>query len=759
MSASADTLYVDDDAVPGWYDSTHIHTIQEGINNATFGDTVYVYNGTYYENVILNKKINLIGNNSKDCIIRSVNLNQPVIEVNSLADNSNISGFKLINANSTGKNHCYGFRIIDVENCILNDLTISNITTYESQATKYAYGLFVSNVKNTTFSNIYIFDVNGLDKDDRADGIRIESNSFNNTFINCTIENISSDHSSRGISLDGCNNNSFKNIKIAGIYGNIPGFGFYVTDSDDIDFTNNRIFNVTRTGSYGISSLGSFNLSIEDNIINNTVQGIYYELYGDGYEIGNDTLVYGRSIIKNNTINVPGDGINFEINDLESAIYNDSYFEVGEFEISDNNITSSDIGINISDFYNFENVSYDNATFIFGGLKILNNTLSSINEGIFLNNINFGKYVLNTSVFDLEDYKISNNLIKQCNIGLFFKDSNNFTVNGNTIKLCNLGVNLSNSTSNLIYNNHLDNTKNAWDNGTNTWNITKTSGTNIYGGPFLGGNYWSDYTGKDTNNDGLGDIVYIIPGGLNKDNKPLTIKSKSSSISIATSNRKPNADINGPYIGITGVALTFDGTSSSDSDGRITNYLWNFGDGTSVFGKKTNHTYIAAGTYTISLTVTDNDGDTDIEISTVSVFDDSDNDGIPDIDDSDDDGDGISDIVEMQIGSDPKNASDVTTIDINGKTYYLFDANKDGEIDAFYNPYLNKSTTLGFEDGEYLIDLDGDKIWEYTYTLAAGVAVYEEKEGDKGIPGFELIIVVCSVLLLLFWNQKRNFWV
>ena len=756
ISASADTLYVDDDAAPSWYDSSHVHTIQEGINNATINDTVYVYNGTYYENVVLNKKINLIGNSSKDCTIRSVTSNQPVIDVNSLADNSNISGFKFLDANSNSKNHCYGFRIIDVENCILNDLIISNVTTYSTSGTKYAYGLFVSNVKNTTFSNIYISNVNGSDKNDRADGIRIESNSFNNTFINCTIENISSDHSSRGISLDDCNNNSFDNIRIAGIYGNVPGFGFYVKDSDNIDFTNNCIFNITRTGSYGISSSGSFNLSIEDNIINNTVEGIYYELYQDGYEIDNDTFVYGSTIIKNNTINVSGDGINFKINDLGSAIYNDSYFEMGEFEISYNNITSSDNGISASDFNNIESELYDNATFIFGGLKILKNTISSINKGIFLDNIDFGKYMLNTSPFHLDDYKISNNLIKSCNIGLFLKSSNNLTVNGNTIKFCNLGVNLSNSTSNLIYNNYLDNTENAWSNGTNTWNIEKTSGTNIYGGPYLGGNYWSDYTGKDTNNDGLGETIYNIPGGLNKDNKPLTIKSKSSSFSIATSNRKPNADINGPYQGITGVALVFDGSSSYDSDGKITYYRWNFGNGMSGVGIKTNHTYIAAGTYTVSLTVTDNDGDYDIDYTTVTIFDDSDNDGIPDIGDEDDDDDGISDLLEIQLGSDPKNASDVTIIDINGEAYYLFDTNKDGKIDAFYNPDLNKSTILGFEDGKYLIDLDGDKIWDYTYTLAAGVATYKEKEGDKGLPGFELIIVVYSVLIILFWKQKRK---
>jgi hypothetical protein len=46
-------IYVDDDADPSWYDATHVKTIQEGIENASDGDTVFVYCGTYYENIII----------------------------------------------------------------------------------------------------------------------------------------------------------------------------------------------------------------------------------------------------------------------------------------------------------------------------------------------------------------------------------------------------------------------------------------------------------------------------------------------------------------------------------------------------------------------------------------------------------------------------------------------------------------------------------------------------------------------------------
>ena len=43
------TIYVDDDAPPEWYDETHVRYIEEGIEIAESGDTVFVYSGTYGE--------------------------------------------------------------------------------------------------------------------------------------------------------------------------------------------------------------------------------------------------------------------------------------------------------------------------------------------------------------------------------------------------------------------------------------------------------------------------------------------------------------------------------------------------------------------------------------------------------------------------------------------------------------------------------------------------------------------------------------
>lgn len=67
------------------------------------------------------------------------------------------------------------------------------------------------------------------------------------------------------------------------------------------------------------------------------------------------------------------------------------------------------------------------------------------------------------------------------------------------------------------------------------------------------------------------------------------------------------------------LACDFDGSSSSDSDGSIVSYDWDFGDGSTATGVAPNHTYAAAGDFTVTLTVTDNEGATDIASSLVSV--------------------------------------------------------------------------------------------------------------------------------------------
>lgn len=71
-------------------------------------------------------------------------------------------------------------------------------------------------------------------------------------------------------------------------------------------------------------------------------------------------------------------------------------------------------------------------------------------------------------------------------------------------------------------------------------------------------------------------------------------------------NEPPVSIPGGPYTGQTGQNIQFNGSGSYDSDGYITTYTWNFGDGTSGTGAMPVHAYVSAGTYTVTLTVKDN---------------------------------------------------------------------------------------------------------------------------------------------------------
>ena len=258
----------------------------------------------------------------------------------------------------------------------------------------------------------------------------------------------------------------------------------------------------------------------------------------------------------------------------------------------------------------------------------------------------------------------------------------------------------------------------------------------------------------------------------------------------------PVAAPNGPYTGLTFQSISFDGSNSHDADGTITNYTWDFGDGTAGYNINPTHIYNLSGTYNITLTVTDNDGLTNSDTTTATILLDSDGDGwsddmensygtnatdptdqitdtdgdgIPDDDspdgkytgDPDDDNDGLDDVMEDQLGSDPKNKSDVKNIDDAIEGGYLVDTNGDGTYDKFYNSTSKINTAIEvISDGKYNVDTDGDGKWNYIYDPASGTATpYEEKPPEEfpWIPVIAIIIVVIIVIIFLLFKRGYIF--
>ena len=142
-SATKTIIYIDDD---GGSDYT---TIQEGIDAAKSGDTVFVYNGTYYENIIIKKSIKLTGEDKKTTIIDGYS-NEFNLIIRISADNVNISGFTIKNS----KQNYYSSGII-VNNSYFNIILNNTITNC-----KVGILLWNNSENNTIYHNNFVNNTN-----------------------------------------------------------------------------------------------------------------------------------------------------------------------------------------------------------------------------------------------------------------------------------------------------------------------------------------------------------------------------------------------------------------------------------------------------------------------------------------------------------------------------------------------------------------------------------------------------------------------
>jgi len=437
-SMGGNIIYVDDDNIEGPWDGSEDYPyqyIQDGIDNANNEDKIYVFNGTYYENIVIFKSVTIEGQSKHQTIIDGMEKGNVVkITVNK----STLTGFTIRNSGFNPNNA--GISINSEENLIMYNNIINNNfgIRLDSPKNKIVYNNFFENVEHAydESANIWYDSCPGggnyweghMGEDDNEDGI-IDA----------------------AYNITGGSNKDLR--PLLHIYGSVKNLNtckifltinYAIKDFETIDGHTIYVKNdVYYEHIYIYKALNLIGENREETIID-------AREYGNTVKISKEKVTFSGFTVKNACDEIYYAGILLNSN---------------EVVISDNIIENN---------YNGVIFCYSSDDNIISGNIIRNNDWNGISINKFCN-----KNIIIENNFENNDYA---------------------------------GIAITDTSENKIYhNNFIGNRHNAYDNSNNIWDDGYPSG----------GNYWDDYKGKDKDRDGIGDISYPIPDGINEDRYPL----------------------------------------------------------------------------------------------------------------------------------------------------------------------------------------------------------------------------------------------
>lgn len=510
-------------------------SIQAAVDNAYPEDTILVYPGVYVENIVVNVEnlvIISVSDNPSDVRVRPASNSKDVFFVT--ANGVMINGFSITEGMSSQN---AGIHLYGVEKCrIENNEFFNSRDTFEDSSDNFTpadrnnpdlnpgFGIRLDFSNNNSLCN------NTLSS---ANVCVLLRNSNENVLLNNRVSS-----SNYGIWVDFSvdnvlDNNTATDNKI----------GIYLKVSSKNAIVNNMALN--NSGSC-INLWNSSENTLNSNIASNSSNVCMILHNSSGNSLSNNTVSYSNygiwldSSSNKNNLNwnralYNKVGIYLKASN-ENALDNNTALNNSKYGISLWNSAENKLGDNIAS-YNDVSILLHNAS-----MNVLaSNTASNSNYGIWFDSLSsnntlkdsktsdnrIGIYLKTSGKNILTDNSADLNTVH----GIYLNSSSNNTFKSNRIDLnSGYGIYILDSNNNVIYDNYLNNTKNMYSDSKssgNVWNVNKTSGTNIVGGPFLGGNFWAKPEGNgfsqthlDADSDGICEIAYNMGKG-NIDYLPL----------------------------------------------------------------------------------------------------------------------------------------------------------------------------------------------------------------------------------------------